>query len=150
MPATYTYPGLYVEEVPSSVRTIGDVSTAETAFIDFFPRGPVNVAKHITSFADFTRNFGGLDSRSEASYGVQQYYLNGGQLAWMVRIGVGNPGTARLDLQTSSPPHNTLTVSAANPGQWGNNLQVAVTQRSPTDPTFDLFVREALLVPDKP
>jgi len=150
MPATYTYPGLYVEEVPSGVRTIAGVSTAETAFIDFFPRGPVDQAQRVTSFSDFERNFGGLDPRSEASYAVQQYYLNGGQVAWIVRVGVGDPGTATLVLQTGSPPQDTLTASAASPGQWGDRLQVAVIQAVAQQATFDLFVREALRVPGKP
>jgi phage tail sheath protein FI len=153
MPATYTYPGLYVEEVPSGVRTIAGVSTAETAFIDFFLRGPVDRPQRVTSFADFERNYGGLDERSEASYAVQQYYLNGGQIAWIVRVAPGSPGTASVSLLTSSPPHTTLTVSAANPGQWGNRLQVAVTQsvtqKSLTPATFDLFVREAIVVTGK-
>lgn len=149
MPATYTYPGLYVEEVPSGVRTIVGVSTAETAFIDFFPRGPVDQAQRVTSYADFERNFGGLDERSEASYAVQQYYLNGGQIAWIVRVGAGKPATATATLTTSSPPHTTITVNAVNPGQWGNQLQVAVTQRS-GQTSFDFFVREAILVPGKP
>ena len=149
MPATYTYPGLYVEEVPSGVRTIAGVSTAETAFIDFFLRGPVDRPQRVTSFGDFERNYGGLDERSEASYAVQQYYLNGGQIAWIVRVAPGNPGTASVALQTSSPPHTTLTVTAANPGQWGNRLQVAVAQ-SAGQATFDLFVREAIIVTGKP
>jgi uncharacterized protein len=68
MPGTYTYPGIYVEEVPSGVRTIVGASTAETAFVDFFSRGPINQAVRITSFGDFERQFGGLDTRSEASY----------------------------------------------------------------------------------
>src|SRR5256885_10696566 len=131
MPATYTYPGLYVEEVPSGVRTIAGVSTAETAFIDFFTRGLVDRPQRVTSFADFERNYGGLDERSEASYAVQQYYLNGGQIAWIVRVAPGNPGIPPVSLLTSSPPHPTRTVRAANPGQWGNRLQVAGTPKIP-------------------
>src|SRR2546429_9424601 len=151
MPATYTYPGLYVEEVPSGVRTIAGVSAAETAFIDFFTRGLVDRPQRVTSFADFERNYGGLDERSEASYAVQQYYLNGGQIAWVIRVAPGNPGIASVSLLTSSPPHTTLKVSAAHPGQWGNRLQVAVTQESPgQQTTFELFVREAILIPGKP
>ena len=40
MPATYTYPGVYVEEIPSGVHTITGVSTSDTAFIDFCARAP--------------------------------------------------------------------------------------------------------------
>src|ERR1700694_4594255 len=86
MPSTYSYPGVYIEEIPSGVHAIAGASTSNTAFIDFFARGPVDQAVEITSFADFERTFGGLDARSEASYAVLQYYLNGGQIAFVVRV----------------------------------------------------------------
>ena len=82
---TYTYPGVYIEEIPSGVHTIVGVSTSNAAFIDWFARGPANTAVEITSLADFERVFGGLDSRSDASYAIMQFYLNGGQVAWVVR-----------------------------------------------------------------
>lgn len=34
MPVTLSYPGVYIEEVPSGVRTITGVATSITAFID--------------------------------------------------------------------------------------------------------------------
>src|SRR5512147_2278772 len=86
MPSNYSYPGVYVEEIPSEVHTIVGVSTSDTAFIDFFPRGPMNQAHRCTSLADFNRTFGGIDQRSAASYAIQQFYLNGGQIAWVVRV----------------------------------------------------------------
>ena len=124
MPATYTYPGLYVEEVPSGVRTIAGVSTAETAFIDFFLRGPVDRPQRVTSFGDFERNYGGLDERSEASYAVQQYYLNGGQIAWIVRVAPGNPGTASVALQTLKDTglHERWQAGDVNPNGGGISL----------------------------
>ena len=67
MPATLSYPGVYVEEIPSGVRTITGVSTSNTAFIDYFPRGSVNQPVRVTSYGDFERTFGGLDLKSEAA-----------------------------------------------------------------------------------
>jgi phage tail sheath protein FI len=127
LPATLSYPGIYVEEVPSTVRTIAGVSTSDTAFVDCFARGPINEAWRITSFADFDRVFGGLDDLSEASYAIQQFYLNQGQIAWVVRVPSGNPAPATLDLPAAlgSAPAVALTLSAANPGAWGNRLQAA-------------------------
>jgi phage tail sheath protein FI len=146
MPGTYTYPGVYVEEIPSGVHTIAGVSTSDTAFIDFFKKGPVNRAVRITSFADFERTFGGLDTRSEASYALQQYYLNGGSVAWVVRVVGANAGVASVTLQSSSPPDNTLRVDGYSEGVWGNNLQVAVDYNTAdkTQPQsfFNLVVRE--------
>lgn len=42
MPAQLTYPGVYIEEVPSGVRTITGVATSITAFVGRAARGPVN------------------------------------------------------------------------------------------------------------
>jgi phage tail sheath protein FI len=155
MPATYTYPGVYVEEVPSGVRTIAGVSTSDTAYVDFFARGPVNEATRITSFGDFERQFGGLDDRSEASYALQQFYLNGGAVAWVVRVTSGRADTssAVLESSTASPPQGSLTVAAANPGKWGDNVQVAALRVRKADGTFEtdkfnLAVREVRRAPN--
>ncbi|MBC8029000.1 MAG: phage tail sheath family protein [Pyrinomonadaceae bacterium] len=150
MPAQLTYPGVYIEEIPSGVHTITGVSTSDTAFVDFFKRGPVDEAVRITSFADFERQFGGLDTRSEASYAIQQFFLNGGSVAWVVRVAAGNFDSASLTLQGSSPLQDTLTVTAASPGVWANNLQVAVDYKT-SDPAtlFNLVVREVALVRGK-
>jgi phage tail sheath protein FI len=42
MPVTPTYPGVYIEEIPSGVRTITPVATSITAFIGSAPRGLAN------------------------------------------------------------------------------------------------------------
>jgi phage tail sheath protein FI len=149
MPGTYTYPGIYIEEVPSGVRTIIGVSTAETAFVDFFGRGPTDQAVRITSFGDFEREFGGLDTRSQASYAIQQYFLNGGQVAWVIRVPVGDPAPATLTLDGSSPLQATLTVEASSPGAWGDRLEVAAIQQAGSSEQFDLFVREVLRSGDR-
>ena len=59
MPINPTYPGVYVEEVPSGVRTIVQVATSITAFIGRALRGPVDDPVRVQSFADYTRIFGG-------------------------------------------------------------------------------------------
>ena len=145
MPPTLTYPGIYVEEIPSGVRPIASVSTSNTAFVGFFRLGPMNQPVRITSYGDFERIFGGLDSRSEASYAIQQYYLNGGQIAFVVRVAGGTPQSAQLNLMTEGEaPSTALVISAANPGIWGNALQVAIG--SAADERFNLVVREVQLV----
>jgi uncharacterized protein len=148
MPATFTYPGIYVEEVPSGVHPIAGASTSDTAFVDYFPRGPVGVATRVGSLEDYERRFGGPDAQSLASLSVRHFYLNGGQRAWIVRvIPAANPPIANRVLTASSPPQNTLRVEAADPGAWGSNLQVAAVETVPANPAaFNLFVREA--VPD--
>jgi Bacteriophage tail sheath protein len=157
MPASYTYPGVYVEELPSGVHPIAGVATSNTAFVDYFSQGPINQPVNVTSWADFTRQFGGLNSLSEASYGVQQFFLNGGTSAWIVRITdagqptatpavPGNPAEpAKISLSDASST-DVLDITAGSPGSWGDELQVAVDQQQPagsTTQTFNLVVRQA-------
>ena len=66
MPVTPTYPGVYIEEIPSGVRTITGVATSITAFIGRALKGPVDQATRIQSFADYERRFGGLDDSDES------------------------------------------------------------------------------------
>jgi uncharacterized protein len=73
--------------MPSGMRAISGIATSIAAFIDRFRRGPVNEAVRVTSFAGFERDFGGIDATSEASYGIQQFFLNGGREAYVVRVG---------------------------------------------------------------
>ena len=82
----YLAPGVYIEEVPFGSHPIEGVPTSNAAFVDIFQQGPLNKALKMTSFADFERTFGGLDACSEASYAIRQYYLNGGRIAWVVRV----------------------------------------------------------------
>src|SRR3954452_16904979 len=98
MPIAPTFPGVYIEEIPSGVRTITGVATSIAAFIDNFRRGPLNEAVQIFSFADFEREFGGLDTLSEASYAVQQFFLNGGTEAFVVRVGTSPIAAAAVIL----------------------------------------------------
>jgi phage tail sheath protein FI len=86
MPITPTYPGVYVEEIPSGVRTIVGVATSITAFVGRASRGPVNEAVTINSFGDFERQFGGLGVDYPMSYAVRDFYLNGGSQAIIIRL----------------------------------------------------------------
>jgi len=105
MPIAPTYPGVYIEEIPSGVRTITGVATSITAFIGRADRGPVDDPTTITSFGDFERTFGGLSLLSTMSYAVRDFYQNGGSQAIIVRV-IANGGTARirLSVDASSPP----------------------------------------------
>ena len=86
MPQTLTFPGVYIEEVPSGVRPITGVATSITAFVGRALRGPVDQAMTITSYGDFERIFGGLWLDSNLGYAVQDFYRNGGSTAIIVRV----------------------------------------------------------------
>jgi len=146
MPVTPTYPGVYIQEIPSGVHTITGVATSIAAFIDYFTYGPMNQATQILSFADFERAFGGLNALSEASYAIQQFFLNGGSEAWVVRTastdGTNVPTAAAVEISDTISGAVALTVSAINAGTWGNSLRVSVDTNVATTGQFNLKISQ--------
>jgi phage tail sheath protein FI len=136
MPATLTYPGVYIEEIPSAVHTITGVATSITAFVGYTARGLDNRAKRIFSFADFERAFGGLAPDSELSYAVQQFFQNGGTDAYVVRVpkssNVAAPDVAAaaasitLEDSVGGGAKAALKITALSKGAWANNVIVDV------------------------
>ncbi len=49
MPAALTYPGVYIQEVPSGVRTITGVATSITAFVGRAAAGPIARRRRLTA-----------------------------------------------------------------------------------------------------
>jgi len=141
MPVPLTYPGVYIEEVPSGVRTITGVATSLTAFVGYTAKGQPDKAVMITSYADFERQYGGLDRNSPVSYGVRQFFANGGAQALIVRVATGY-STAKWQLSDSGGA--VLDVEAASPGAWGNALRITVDLTNPrnTDSEFNLVVSQ--------
>jgi uncharacterized protein len=146
MPQALTYPGVYVEEVPSAVRTITGVPTSITAFVGRAWKGPLDTPVKVNSFADYERVFGGLWRSSTMSYAVLQFFANGGGQALIVRVatrtGAGAAGAATIDLNGGN------TLAAASPGTWGRNLWASVDHSVKTPTDTNLFNLRILDEPD--
>ena len=132
MPVSVSYPGVYIEEIPSGVRTIVSVATSITAFVGKAVRGPAGVPETITSFADFERVFGGLHRDFMLGYAVRDFYLNGGSTAIVVRL--YKPTTNKASKASFNVPN--LGLEAANEGTWGMKLRVRVEKKAATDPNL--------------
>src|SRR5262245_7786745 len=124
MPAALTYPGVYVQELSSGVRTITGVATSITAFVGRAQRGYTNEAITINSFADFERQFGGLWSQSSLGFAVRDFFLNGGSQAIVVRLFHASTGQGAPASVATLVINNDLQFVAANEGQWGVGLRV--------------------------
>jgi uncharacterized protein len=124
LPQTYSYPGVYIEEIPSGVRTIIGVPTSVVAFVGRANAGPTLEPTTIFSFEEFERQFGGLWPRSSLGYAVRDFYLNspGGQ-AIIVRAEVSGGTTADAE---ASIPVPDLALVARSPGAWGNLLSATI------------------------
>ncbi|MFI2211459.1 phage tail sheath C-terminal domain-containing protein [Streptomyces sp. NPDC020141] len=144
MPAHMGGPGVYIEEVPSTVRTVAPVTTSVTAFVGHTRRGPLNRPVRITSFAEFERRFGGLTSRGAVGHAVHQFFGNGGTVAVIVRVaraGTGEEASVALDSTEGHSSCPVLEVRAKEPGVWGSGLRVTVDHDTAApDRTFNLRI----------
>jgi phage tail sheath protein FI len=98
MSTAYSYPGIYIQEMPLSTKTITPTPTSIAAFVGYshpwktkaaFTNGMTN-AIQLFSFSDFEANFGGLISSdvvaADLSRAVYAFFLNGGTNAWVVGL----------------------------------------------------------------
>jgi phage tail sheath protein FI len=102
MSVLLSYPGVYVEEIPSGVHAITGVPTSIAAFVGRALRGPTSQATTIFSFADFGRQFGGLAIGYPMSYAVRDFFANGGGQAIIVRVWSGGAVSSLSSVSSSS------------------------------------------------
>ncbi len=141
MAVAVSYPGVYIQEVPSGSRAIAGVPTSIAAFVGYTARGPVNDPVQLFSYADFERTFGGLHLDSPLSYAVNHFFLNGGATAWVVRVASGAVAAA-IGMETAGGDL-TLTATAASEGTWANALVLTVDYDTANpNESFNLAVTE--------
>ncbi len=144
MPSALTYPGVYIEEIPSGVRTITGVATSIAAFVGWANRGPTDKAQRILSWPDFERKFGGMDSRSLLGYAVYNFFANGGRDAYVIRLAnepIGEEAVGENSaVAAQREMDGKLTLTAVSPGEWGNHYGFKTEPRSDDTTRFRLQV----------
>lgn len=142
------HPGVYVEEVPSSVKPIEAAGTSTAAFIGWAPKGDLDKAVMVTSFSEFEGKYGSFyvdpdgSIRSYLAHSVYQFFNNGGRKCYIVRV-VAGATAADITLQDrKSTPANTLTISAVSAGAWGNKIDLIVSDgTADSGNEFDIDVK---------
>ena len=131
--ASFTYPGVYIEEISSGQHTITGVATSIAAFIGWSNQGPVGQAVMVQSWAEYQAAFGGLIPGVYLGYAVYQFFLNGGSQAYIVRL--VDTGAA-----SASSSIGGLEFTANNPGAWGNSIHVSISNVNSSTNTFNVQV----------
>ena len=112
MATTYTTPGVYVEEVPSSSATLTAGATAVAAFVGFTAKSPpiddpINDPKGlkprmVTSWTQYESLYGGFAPGIMLPHSVYGYFNNGGSVAYIVRVPHNVPATEAGTLALSA------------------------------------------------
>ncbi len=141
-----SYPGVYVQEVPSGVRTITGVSTSVAVFLGQAVWGPVNEPVLCLNYSDFQRNFTSSVTQGDLARAVRLFFLNGGTQCYVMRLArqndvvlANNAVSASVTLvDDTAAADDTLIITASSPGDLGNSIR-AVIEHHPTDAAlFDL------------
>src|SRR5579875_1721318 len=144
MPPVLSYPGVYIEELPSGVQSITGVATSVGAFVGWAPQGSTTEAALVQSFSDYQRQCGGLDSRSLLGYAVSHFFNNGGQQAYIVRLTSGEitTGTANgtQGAVSITVTGGQLKFQAESVGAWSNGYGIQITPNTAAAGEFNVAV----------
>jgi uncharacterized protein len=140
MPVTPTYPGVYIEEIPSGVRTISGVATSIGMFIGRTASGEMDTPTRCLSYAEFLRNFTDDATQSDLPRQVKLFFDNGGGQCFVVRI-AKNAAAAAITLRSEigGTGADVLVLTARSAGKLGNDVRAAVNYNTPTpEASFNL------------
>ena len=140
---TYGRPGVYLTEtlLPAPI-TQGPTADAAGAVAAPFAQGPETLTL-VTSWYDFTSKFGGYNALFPATFGVGQFFNNGGRELYVQRILHSDATAATVQIDTVGSVV-VSTITAKNRGADGNNLRINLKTGSITG-TYTLEVyREAV------
>jgi Bacteriophage tail sheath protein len=152
MPVKPTYPGVYIEEIPSGVRTITGVATSIALFVGRAKQGPLDTPVLCLNFTDFARVFSTDARYGDLPLSVRAFYDNGGGRCYVVRIAKG--ATAATVTLKGEDGTEVLTLTAKDSGVGGESIRAAVTYSGPQpEATFNLelfrWVTDAKGQPDR-
>lgn len=120
-----SYPGVYVQEVPSGARAITGVATSIAAFVGMARRGPVNEPVQVLSFSDYERAFSSDTSEGEMTDQVRQFFLNGGQRAYVVRVADG-AAPSHQDFGSDGGGGEAFTLTSRSFGLDANQIRARI------------------------
>ena len=161
---SYTTPGVYIEEVASSSRTLTSGDTAVAAFVGFTQKAPKDDLKNdphgiqprqVTNWSQFEELYGGLTDPKEAilPHSVFGFFNNGGRRAYIVRI----PHTELSDKSGTlalKSPDLALGKEAVEFATKEPNADITVTiEREPdkdSEPVADASAKPKKVSPEPP
>ena len=125
----YSRPGVYISErlLPAPLPG-GVTANAAGAVVASLAQGPEAVTL-VSSWYEFTKNFGGYNASYPATFQVGSFFSNGGRELYVKRLLAADADAASVNLLTSGSLV-VATVTSKNAGSDGNNLRVVVTAGS--------------------
>jgi len=121
-------PGVRFTAVPRPPE-LSPLRSDVAGFLGRTRRGPVGVPVRVEGYRAYLRDFGGLDRDALTSYAVRSYFDNGGEVAWVIRLGAdaGTRASAVWEVGPQKGFRNTsYRLEASSPGAWADGTTVAI------------------------
>ncbi|URI08066.1 phage tail sheath subtilisin-like domain-containing protein [Aquincola tertiaricarbonis] len=152
MPTPLHIPGVAIDETPTGLRPVAAQPTAVTVFAGRAWRGPVGQPRPLRSLGDFLREFGPAPAGDPLAAAVADFFANGGSQALLLRVyRPPEPESATVPAPAGPMPLpdgcarlalGDLLLRAADPGRWGDGLQVQLGPHAQDTQRFDLWVQD--------
>lgn len=128
--ATYSTPGVYVNEKPLQNLTQQPTGGTAAVFFGEAYRGPEE-ARLITDWPSYRRVYGELENAYDLGYAVYHFFANGGRNAYVVRVAAAAGVEASIANGVLYDPDGAgdakmFDVDATSKGLWGNKLTVLI------------------------
>jgi Bacteriophage tail sheath protein len=155
MATSYLTPGVYVEEIPSANKPIEGVGTAVAAFVGLAPGGPTNTPMRISNWTQFAKIFGDQQNPDNGpfmegaylAHAVYGFFQNGGSLAWIIRVGSDEGGSAPRAALPAAQDKNVEAFRATALEGVTDPITIEVTEDPPVvdakeggEPTYTVVV----------
>jgi len=115
--------------ITTAVRTGPSADTVAPSSQAFFcgmaQRGPVHLAKKISSIAEFETTYGIYQSYSYLHPTVETFFEEGGTQCYIARV-AGPAATSGAHKFLDSTPADSFTLTAVGPGDWSALLEARV------------------------
>jgi len=141
MSTAFSYPGIYIQEVPLDTHTITPAPTSITVFVGYThpwktAAATFNTAVQLFSFTDYETYFGGLYTSGliccDVARAVYAFFLNGGNNAYVVGLQPEAIGGS-AEAQFGSAAGNLAFTATINPDPTNTSVGIALQALEPAD-----------------
>lgn len=122
-------PGVVVTTSVRSGPSNNPIAPASTFFVvGQAEKGSTTSATLVTSLAEFESEYGGYVSYGWLHPEVRTFFEEGGARAYVGRVVGASAVSSTLTLaDRAGSPLDTIQIDAADPGVWGDDIEIAVT-----------------------
>ncbi len=126
----------------------GDIVAGQWFVVGEAERGDITKPTLCRSFSDYVREYGDYQAGNLYQY-VKTYFDEGGTRCYVQRVlGASHATAAKILQDAAGSPANTMTITAKNPGKWGNTLSVEVLSSADATVAISGYFRIKLYLND--